>query len=130
VVYVSDTNGGSNANMVSKVIIELFNWRAAGALVSVSGGALYDLTPITLSLTVRAGVDTTSIATNVKAAIVDRLARLKIGETASRQAIAQAAMNVDLENITNVNIVNPATDVVPTSPNQLIRTTVGDITIL
>lgn len=127
-VYVTDASGASNAAMVADVIAELENWRAAGSLVTVTGGSLYSLNPIEITLSVRTGVDTAAIADDVKAAIAARVARLKIGETCRREIIQQAALNVDPDNIVGCTVVLPAADVVPTA-TQLIRTSTSYITV-
>lgn len=127
-VYVTDINGASNAAMVSDVLDELEEWRAAGALVNVTGGALYSLNPIQITLAVRAGTNTAAIALDVKKAIAARVGKLKIGETCYRAIIQQAALNVDLDSIIGCTVVLPAADVVP-SANQIIRTDVSYITV-
>jgi len=127
-VYVTDASGASNAAMVADVIDELENWRAAGALVTVTGGSLYTLNPIEITLSVRAGVDTAAIAADVKSAIVARVAKLKIGEICRREIIQQAALNVDPDNITGCTVVLPAADVEPAA-NQVIRTDTSYITV-
>jgi uncharacterized phage protein gp47/JayE len=130
-LYITDTSGGSSPTLVSAVATEIENWRAAGALVNVVGGSLYDpgaVTPITIELVVKTGVDTLAIADNVKAAIVSRISKLGIGETLYRSLIRSAAMSVAPDDIKEVNIINPATDIAPTA-DQIIRTTVGHITV-
>ncbi len=128
VVYVTDGDGNSNAQMVSDVVDELDNWRAAGAYVDVTGGSLYELNPISITLVVRTGVDTAAIAADVKTAIVARVGKLKIGETCSRSIIQQAALNVDPDNITGCTVILPAADIAPSS-SQVIRTDTTFITV-
>jgi uncharacterized phage protein gp47/JayE len=127
-VYVTDGSGASNAQMVVDVATELDNWRAAGSSVTVTGGQLYTLNPIEITLAVRTGVDTASIASTVKSAIKARIDRLKIGETCRREIISQAALNVDPDNITGCTVVLPAADVDP-GDNQVIRTSTSYITV-
>lgn len=127
-VFVTDANGASNAAMVSDVLDELDNWRAAGSNVTVTGGSLFQLNPIEITLAVRAGVDTVAIASDVKLAIVARIAKLKIGETCAREIIQQAALNVDIDNIIGCTVIQPAADVVP-SAFQIVRTSVSFITV-
>lgn len=127
-VYVSDEDGNSNADMVADAAAELVNWIAAGITVQVLGAVVYTLTPITITLQVRSHVDVAAITSQVKNAIVARIGKLRIGETATRSAIQQAAMNVDIDNIIGVSVIAPAADVVPTA-NQVIRTTAGDISV-
>lgn len=126
-VYIADVDGGSNSTLEANVATELENWRAAGIPVNVIGGELYNIT-IALSLTVRTGVDSAAIASDIKKAIVARINKLKIGESCSQALIQQAAMNVDPDGILNVTVTTPVGTVVP-SANQLIRTTTGDITV-
>lgn len=128
-VYVSDSSGNSNPTMITDVTNELFNWVAAGASYTVVGGSLYNPPnglAISISLNVRAGVDTAAIALTVKQAIVARLALLKIGETCYRAQIQQAALNVD-QSILGCTVITPSTDV--TSPGQLIHTSIAAITV-
>jgi hypothetical protein len=127
-VFVTDVNGASNAAMVSDVLDELEEWRAAGSIVNVTGGALYSLNPIQITLAVRAGTNTAAIASDVKKAIVARIGKLRIGETCKREIIQQAALNVDLDNIIGCTVLLPAADVVPAA-NQIIRTDVSYITV-
>jgi hypothetical protein len=127
-VYVTDASGASNAAMVADVMAELEDWRAAGSLVNVTGGQLYELNPIEIVLTVRSGVDTAAIAADVKSAIVARVARLKIGETCRREIIQQAALNVDPDNITGCTVTLPAADVEPDA-NEVVRTDTSYITV-
>lgn len=127
-VFVTDANGASNAAMVSDVLDELANWRAAGSNVTVTGGSLFQLNPIQITLAVRAGVNTVAISSDVKLAIVARIAKLKIGETCKRELIQQAALNVDIDNIVGCDVIQPAADVVPSS-FQIVRTSVSFITV-
>jgi phage-related baseplate assembly protein len=127
-LYVSDSSGNSSPGMVTLVQAEIPNWRAAGIPVNVYGGALFNLTGIDITLSVRAGVSTTAIAANIKSAIVARLAKLKIGEACSPTLIKQAVGTVDPSGILEVVVNSPAVTVVP-SASQLIRTTTADITV-
>lgn len=127
-VYVSDSTGASSTPMINSVHAELENWRAAGVIVNVAGGAVFSLTGVSISLTVRAGVDTQAIAAKVKQAIVAAVDKLKIGETLYRTLIQSAARGVDPDGILEVLVNSPAANVTPGS-TYLVKTTVGDITI-
>jgi uncharacterized phage protein gp47/JayE len=119
-IYVTDASGGSTAPMVANVTSELeSNWAAAGAAWSVVGGAL-STQPITLSVTARVGVDTNALTDQIKDAVTARCAKLKIGETLYRSMIRSAVMAVDPNNIQEVTVTVPATDVAP-SANNVIR---------
>jgi hypothetical protein len=127
-LYVSDASGSSSPTMTSLVQTEIDNWRAAGIIVNVYGGSLLNITGIDITLTVRAGVNTTAIATNIQAAIVARLAKLKIGESLSPTLIKNAVSTVDPDGILEVVVNSPSSTQVPAA-NQLIRTTTGNITV-
>lgn len=126
-VYISDASGSSNPTMINDVKAELENWRAAGSVVNVVGGTLL-IQPVVIQLTVKAGVNTNSLVDDVKAAIVARLDRLGIGERLYVTNIRSAAIAVDPDNILEVAVVTPAVDVQPAG-NQLLRTTLADITV-
>jgi uncharacterized phage protein gp47/JayE len=126
-LYVADSSGGSNPTMTANVTTEIENWRAAGVSVNVVGATL-DTLVIALMLTVRLGVDIPSLVVNIKAAIVARLNKLKVGESCSPTLIKQAAMNVDPDGILDVTVTTPSVTVVPTS-GHVIRTNAGSITV-
>jgi hypothetical protein len=137
-VYVADVDGNSNDTMVDAVAAELENWRAAGSLVQVAGGELYDgvntngagrlIVDVTVTTRANSGVDVAALASNVKAAIVAKVAKLGIGQTMYRTMVKQAAMNVDPANIVEVEVNVPALDIVP-SASQIVRTTSADVTV-
>lgn len=124
-VYVTDQSGNSNAEMVSDVEIELENWRAAGSLVEVYGGEVYEQ-DVTISIIAKTGVDTAALAGDAEAAIEAMMNKLKIGATLYRTAIRTAVKNIRIDEIDEVTVTLPATDVAP-SANQVIRA--GTITV-
>lgn len=126
-VYVTDSDGNANAQMVNDVIIELENWRALGAVVQVSGGELVSQA-ISVSLTVRAGVAIAPLVTRVRSAIVAAVNKLRIGDTLDRDLIAAAAKAVDPDAILKVTVNTPAADVAPTA-SQVIRTSLGLVSV-
>lgn len=145
-VYVTDAEGAStgsplvvdagiadDGSMTAKVAIELQNWRAAGAVVSVVGGVLLEVDMV-ITLTVRAGVDIAAIQTKAQEAAEARAALLQIGETIYRSAIQAAVRNVDPVNILEVGLTmrtgaDPYTDVFGIAPdtNEIIRA--GSVTV-
>lgn len=138
-VYVSDASGASSGTthevdpdlvddglMTTRVAIELLNWACAGSLVQVSGGAVQTVN-ITVSLSVRLGVDVTQLIADVEDAISARVNRLTIGDTLYKSDIVNAVKAVDPDNIVNVTVDLPATDTVPTTPGNIIRA--GTITV-
>ncbi len=117
-VYVTDGSGSSSPTMVANVAAELENWRAAGILVNVLGGALITQ-DITLALSVRAGIKVPSLVSQIQAAVVARVAKLRIGETLTHSMIKQAVLNVDPD-ILDCSVTTPAGSAVPAA-NEIIR---------
>lgn len=127
-LYVADADGNSNAAMVAAVVTEIENWRAAGVVITVVGGALLNVA-IDISLAVRTGVDVASLVDRVRQAIVSEVKRqLKHGDTLHRSLIAAAARAVDPDAIVNVVVNTPAADLVPAA-NQVIRATLAGTTV-
>lgn len=131
-VYVSDSDGNSNAEMVSDVITELENWRCAGSVVTVTGGAVY-LQDITIDWSssetiVRAGFDPRSVEEQIESALVNSANKLKIGETLFKSVLQGAIKNVDPDNILEVKITNPTSNIAPPSANQVVR--VGTVSFI
>lgn len=132
-VYVTDVDGGStgtthtvsealvdDGTMTMKVAIELLDWKAAGALVNVSGGALQTV-DITVQLTVRLGVDVAALIADVQDAIDAAVSRLQIGETLYKSYIQAAARLVDPDNILEISVTLPLTDTAPSTAGSIIR---------
>ncbi len=118
-VYVSDSEGNSNLEMLQLVETELLNWAAAGAVVQVSGS-----TPvtqdITLSLVVKLGFSVAAAIDTIQAAVTSDVNRLQSGETLYRSRISSAARAVDTTNILDVSVSLPLANLVPAS-NEIIR---------
>lgn len=125
--HVADADGDSNAQMVNDAIIELEEWRAAGAAIQVAGGTAIDQA-ISIALTVRAGVSIPTLVDRVQAAIVSAVNRLQQGETLYRSLIQSAGRAVDPDNLLELDVLVPAANVVPLV-NQAIRTSTGLVTV-
>jgi uncharacterized phage protein gp47/JayE len=124
-VYVTDASGNSNAQMVSDVEAELESWRCAGSVVTVLGGTVLTQA-ITVALTVRPTFDVVAMTTTIQDAIEERVNKLGIGETLYQTMIRTAVQNVRIDEILNVTVSAPASDLTP-SANQVIRA--GTITV-
>lgn len=127
-VFVADAQGNSNAALVAAVAAELENWRDAADVIYVTGGVIVNQA-ITLTVTVRTGVDVNAMLANIRDAIISRVGRLNPGETLYRDMISAAVRDVDREAIVSADIITPAANVAPTA-NQLIRTNSGIITFV
>lgn len=119
-LYVSDANGNSNQALADAVSLAFVNdWRGAGDIVNVIAATLYTV-DVSITLTVKAGVDVNAIIDLVSQAIKARVARLNPGETLYRDMISSAAINVAPDKIVSCNVVSPAANLVPTA-TQVIR---------
>lgn len=119
-LYVADYEGNSNATMTAAVEEILVDWKAGGACVEVTGGAV-SLQTIVVSLTVRTGTNIPAIAAAVRSSIAAAVNQLAIGETLTRVLISTAARNVDRLRITDVTVTTPAANVEPAA-GEVIRT--------
>jgi len=124
-VYIADVTGGANSALEEAVDDELVNWRTAGIQVNVVGATVV-YQNITLSLTFQAGYDTSAVREQVRAAVVEAVNDLSIGETLYRSAIVAAAVGVT--GVIDCVVTDPAGDVAPAA-NQLIRSSTDRVTI-
>jgi len=131
VVYVSDVDGGSNPTMAALVTAELENWRAAGTVISVTGGILLPV-DIQVTLTVRSGANVAEITSAVTLAVESALQLLKIGETLYRTQVSTVVRNVSPD-ILEVAVLQrtgsnayAAVDIAPTD-EEVIR--LGSLTV-
>jgi hypothetical protein len=126
-VFVADADGNSNLAMIAAVATELEHWRDAADVVNVTGGIIF-LQPITIRVSVRAGVSVSALLDRIRQAIISRVGLLNPGETLHPEIISAAGQEVDKQNITRVEVVSPVVSIVP-SENQLIRTNSGIISV-
>lgn len=126
-LVVADSDGNSNAQMVSDAETEIENWRAAGSFVTVIGGTQL-LVNITATMVFRAqsGADPLVYAPLVQAALTGRMAKFRQGEVGYLDAIKAAGIAVDPDVIEALVFSTPTSDVTPTA-TQTIRA--GTITL-
>lgn len=118
-VVVTDSDGNSTAQMIADVVAELENWRAAGSIVTVTGGTALTINVIG-SLIVRAGVDPSVLGPIAAAAVAGRMAKLRQGEVLYLDSIKAAAISVDPDAIEAVLLDSPVANVTP-APAQVVR---------
>lgn len=119
IVYVSDIDGNSSAQMVTEADEELLNWRCAGSLVSAAGGLLV-LQDIDYSITVRPGTDVAALEPLIAEALEGTVRKLGVEEILFRSSLQTAIQNIDLDAITDAVINTPAADVQP-GTGELLR---------
>lgn len=124
-VVVTDSDGGSTAQMVADVVLELESWRAAGTIVNVVGGAAL-IVNVTGVLVVFDGVDAAALAPLCVEAITARMRKQRQGDTLYLDSIKAAGINVDPDAIEALVLSLPAADTTPTTA-QVVRP--GTITI-
>lgn len=124
-LVVTDSDGNSTAQMVADVVAEIENWRAAGSIVTVIGGAAL-IVNVTGTLIAEPGVDTSVLGPVAALAIAGRMGKQRQGETLFLDSIKSAAIGVDPDALNALILTAPLADVVPTA-NQVIRA--GVITI-
>jgi hypothetical protein len=125
-LLVTDSDGNSTAQMVADVVLEIENWRAAGSLVTVTGGTPLSVA-VTGSLVVVAGLDPAVLAPLAVAAVTARMRKLRQGERFYLDMAKAAAISVDPDAIEAFNITAPVGDVTP-SASQVVRPGVITIT--
>jgi uncharacterized phage protein gp47/JayE len=101
-VRVSDSDGDSNAQMISDVEAELENWRCGGSTVIVTGG-IKALLDITATLTVRDGFNVAAFAAVIAQAITTRIKKLKVSESLELDTIKAAIISVAPDDILGVD---------------------------
>lgn len=124
-LVVTDSDGGSTAQMVADTIAEIENWRAAGSIVTVIGGTAL-IVDVTGTLIGKTGVDTAVLGVPAAEAITGRMRKQKQGETLYIDSIKAAAIGVDPDALEALTLSTPLVDVEPTA-YQVIRP--GTITI-
>lgn len=113
-VVVSDSDGGSTAQMIADTVLELESWRAAGCLVNVYGGTQLAV-DVTGVMVVADGVDPAALAPLVQEAIEARLGKYKQGEIVYLDSLKAAGINVDPDAIEAITFSLPASNVTPTA---------------
>lgn len=127
-LVVGDSDGNSTAQMVADVTTETENWRAAGSLVVVAGGARLEL-DVVGSLVMAPGVNDdvrAVLAPLVALAIRARMGKFRQNETAYLDSLKAAGIAVDPDSIEAIILSTPLVNTVPAA-YQVIRD--GSVTI-
>lgn len=124
-LVVTDSDGNSTAQMVADVVREIENWRAAGSLVTVTGGTAL-MVDVTGVLIVNDGVDASVLAPLAVEAIRSRMRKQRQGEVLFLDSIKAAGIAVDPDAIDALTLSTPLANVTPASA-QVVRP--GVITI-
>lgn len=112
-LVVTDSDGGSTAQMVADAEAEIEIWRAAGSIVTTVGGTAL-IVAVTGTLIVNDGVDAAVLAPLCSDAIEARMRKQRQGEVLYLDSIKAAAVNVDPDAIDGLVLTLPAANVTPT----------------
>lgn len=126
----ADSSGSSSAALGATVLASLDEYRAAGIAVVISATSP-QLIDIVLKLTFGANVNTTLLTENIRAAVVEYVNSLGVGETLLRAdifAVLKRYTSAGLI-VTQDSIVAPTGDLVPDSGKTL-RTRMSSVTVV
>lgn len=118
-LVVSDSDGNSTVQMIGDVTTEIENWRAAGCIVTIVGGA-----PLIVNITGTPvyidGIDRLVMNPLVVTAITERMRKLRQGELLYLDTIKAAGIGVDPDIIEAIPLSTPTNTITPLS-YQVIR---------
>jgi uncharacterized phage protein gp47/JayE len=113
-LVVADSDGNSTIEMIADVIAAIQTYRAAGSIVTVTGGVQL-LVNVSAQLVLEDGVDIGVVGPLAEEAIEAEMAKLRQGEVVYLTKLASAAIAVDPAGIKTCIVTAPAADVTPTS---------------
>lgn len=119
-LIIADANGNASQTLISQVEVELLDFRAAGIPVSVESGSVFQVAPVTWSISIATGVDSNAAKSQLRAVTVAVAQFLRPGETLYRSSLIAAARTIPGIIVTDSSLVDPAFDIVP-NKTQLIR---------
>lgn len=126
-VYVGDPDAVGNDALADIVEAELEEWRAAGILVRVFGSDREEIA-MAISVTARAGVDTSAMSAAVRAAALGVTNNLAPKQTLYLSKV-EAAVHAVSDDILSVQVTTPSADTTPTASQNAIRVNDADLEI-
>jgi len=124
---VGDSQGNASSDLIKAGANALLAYRAAGIYVMIIGGVIFQQT-VTWALAFQSGTNEALAMSRVQAVTVAISQYLAPGATLLRSALISAAQSVPGVIVSDSSLVIPAGDIVPTSPEQMIRIAAGDVT--
>ncbi len=128
-LVVGDQLGNASSDLLKAVATALLAYRAAGIFVMIIGGIVFQQA-VTWALTFQSGTNEVLAMSRVQAVTVAISQYLAPGATLLRSALISAAQSVPGVIVSDSSLVIPAGDIVPTSPEQMIRVAAGDVTFV
>jgi uncharacterized phage protein gp47/JayE len=128
-LFVADASGAANDALAAEVRTALDEWRACGIYVVIRG-SIPQMVPVTLALSFDAAVDTVTVSEQVRAAIVEYVNSLGVGQPLLRNDLGAILTRFRESGLlpTVGSIVAPAGDLYPDSGKTL-RTQSADVVL-
>lgn len=129
-LYVADATGTCNATLAAIVQKSLLEYRAGGISVIISS-SLPQIVGVQLALTFQVGVDTVTLSTNIRNAVLTFINSLGVNQPLYRSDLAAVLSRFKEVGLiaTNGTVVSPAGDVVP-DPGRTLRARLDDVVVL
>jgi hypothetical protein len=126
-LIIADVNGNASATMMQQVREELLEYRAAGIPVQVIAG-IVDNELVEWDIDTLSNFDSAQVVEEVRAVTVAVAQFLAPGATLFRSTLIAAARTVPGAIVRDDSLVVPATDIVPATPQTIIRIVSTDVT--
>ena len=124
---IGDSQGNASSDLIKAVATALLAYRSAGIYVQVIGGIVFQQT-VAWSLSYISGTNEALAMSRVQAVTVAISQYLAPGATLLRSALISAAQSVPGVIVSDSSLVIPAGDVIPSTPQTMIRIAAGDVT--
>lgn len=127
-LYIADSTGVSSRALANLVDQQLLDYRAAGIAV-ITSTSVPEIVDVSLALAFAANVDTVSLSTNVRGAVVGFINSLAVNQKLTISQLATVLERYRSQGLLpdQDTIVAPAGDVVP-DPGRTLRTTLANVT--
>jgi uncharacterized phage protein gp47/JayE len=126
---IADSSGLASAVLGKEVETQLLDYRAAGIAV-LTNLSLPQIVDILLKLTFTAGIDTSTLSENVRAALVEYVNSIGVSQTLYRAGLFSVLQRFRKDGliVDQNTIVEPVGDLVP-APGVTLRTTLANVQI-
>lgn len=126
-LVVADRNGRSNASLAALARTAMVNWACGGEYVEVFAATPIDQY-VTVTCSFRAGANTSAAAARIRAAIVDLINGLKIGEGLRKDAIYEV-VRADPDVATNSVTVSAPSGNVSAASTEVLRASLETVMV-
>ena len=127
-IYIADIEGRANIALAESVFETLLSYRAAGIVPIVIAGTP-EVIEIAYNVQFDSNADTRAASEKIKTATVSSLETLRPGDTLRVSTLFSIARSVPGVIVPGDAIQNPVGDLVPSSANALLRTTLARVTV-